>query len=163
MYSRKNIRPVMPLSGALTERVSPPPDYAGVAFIASDERALQDFPETVIEPLGNDPEPSELIQEETVCLPSEPVPDREDAPEAPADDAEDCSEAGEETSVPPMQSETGETGGKTDITPSASPIEWLKAMKIEDLLLIWMLLMLLYGESRDEIELLLGLLLFTGR
>lgn len=42
------------------------------------------------------------------------------------------------------------------------PLDWLRALKMEDLMLFWLLLMLLYGEANEEIELLLCLLLFAG-
>lgn len=60
----------------------------------------------------------------------------------------------EAPSSPP--SSEGETSD-----PSAL-LTWLRELKMEDLLLFWLIVMLLYGETRDEINLLLGLLLFAN-
>lgn len=203
MYSRKYIRPAMAAGGAPSERLSPPPDYAGVAFRNADARNRQDFPETVIpavgagsgvdaaEPIGLPSEPSCLqsndtegtneafaakeseegmsdgFVEEGIPIPPEPIEAPQvmpDLPDQPPDDnwggvAQDApsSQQSEGASAPPSTMEEGEGNA------ASSPIDWLRELKMEDFLLLWLLLMLLYGQSNEEIDLLLGLLLFAGR
>lgn len=192
MYSRKYIRPAMAAGSMPSERPSIPPDYAGVTFRPSDDRSPQDFPETLIPAVEAVAPPSSDAQSEPICLETQDADDAMTAPsfeerspdgsfteeipdlppelplDAPTERSNDPSEsseapvslAEEQTAHAPLPSLPIEPTEGSDV---GSPLEWLRALKMEDLLLLWMLLMLLYGESREEIDLLLGLLLFAGR
>lgn len=220
MYSRKYIRPPIAAGNAPSERPTPPPDYAGIAFRASDERTVQDFPETVIPAAGDRIEKSTLGSSESIFLqdarPNTSFLSESDADEAlgyeipsntPVASADETSIImpqtdrvptnndeipflmPEESSLPeqaqdnarvlaPERSEGTEESEESEIddqtapptedgdggaSSEVSPLKWLRELKIEDLFLLWLLLMLLYGESNEEIDLLLSLLLFAGR
>lgn len=91
--------------------------------------------EKIESPLPPSPQAAETAE---VNVPAESI-----APTAPAS-----------SSQPPHEAEP---------TTDAPSLNWLREMKIEDMLMLWLLMQLLSGESRDEIYLLLGLLLFSGR
>lgn len=185
MYSRKYIRPVVSASTARSERPTPPPDYAGITFRTSDERTLQDFPETVIPAAEADSPP---IPSRSAAMPPEAAYMRSDGenteltadapPYEPLDFADapydDEAETEDANSAPPEMPDAPADESPNESEPitapplsdalgdAESPLQWLRELKMEDFLLLWMLLMLLYGESNDEIDLLLGLLLFAG-
>lgn len=167
VYSRKNIRAYQPMTRYLPagsdegeSAVTPPPDYTGMAFYERKDTA--DYPETVIP------------QAETVQVPANELPLQEElAPpaveedyvpafseeELPSLDAEQSPEKAEEaprSSPDPIEGATGES------LPLVTPA-WLRSLTLEDLLLFWLILLLLSGEPEDQIYVLLGLLLFTGR
>lgn len=185
MYSRKYIRslptsaPIAQSSGGASPEQGhplPPPDYAGVAFRGSAERNAQDFPETLI-PLADT---ADVVGEPNMSAPTDAPPEsavpRSDGDEVlfePQSDEPIEAGAGEDLyegeNAPPSPDQGGmpsplpEPPPEGSEQPSDSPLRWLRELKMEDLLLLWLLLMLLYGESSDEIELLLGLLLFASR
>lgn len=190
MYSRKYIRPTLSASSERSERPNPPPDYRGVAFRTSDARTVQDFPETVIATADEVSEKTAYLSSDTatdrlsesVYSESERISDdlTLESPQAdttevflseeePYPESESLSEPeanGEAEPSPPSEenNEASPTEPPTSVeSESASPLKWLRELKMEDFLLLWMLLMLLYGESNEEIDLLLGLLLFAGR
>lgn len=178
VYSRKYIRslptsaPIAQASGGASPEQGhpmPPPDYAGVAFRGSAERSAQDFPETVI-PLVDT---ADMVGEPNMSVPTDMPPEsavpRSDGDEGifepEPDEPMQVRERESECEPPPVQEgiPTPEPPPEGSEQPSDSPLRWLRELKMEDLLLLWLLLMLLYGESSDEIELLLGLLLFASR
>lgn len=187
MYSRRTIRPA---SGAgntpsLPERPTLPPDYAGIAFRPSEERTLQDYPETFIESpaqegdisipsLERPPEPIEVPDADIPPMlsvnneinagtsvdrvlhspleESPPLPDHKNEGETPPHDESFALFDKQEPSVSP-----------SSLPPdhAEDPLDWLEGLKMEDLLLFWMLFRLLYGKNREELEILLCLLLFA--
>lgn len=174
MYCRKNIRTTpSPVTTSLSrteprDSVTPPPDYTGIAF-PTGERSLQgivrDYPETAIlssESLAvngssaeESADPAPLGAEGDEACPSEPIllPPTEDSEEAFSDPAES-------DPAPPAE----ENSPKEE--PPAAPLinaELLRSLTLEDLMLLWMLLLLLCSEREDQIYLLLGLLLFSER
>lgn len=194
MYSRKYIRPAMAAGSARSERSVLPPDYAGIAFRASDDRTPQDFPETVIPADQAALAPSIDPPSEERDLPAEedlpaaddgmafadsPVTEEDRptflSPDLSSEDKADepiafetpaffnAEERPAEPRDQPADSELPTSPSDGEAGSGRTPLEWLRALKMEDLLLMWMLLMLLYGEPSEEIDLLLGLLLFAGR
>lgn len=183
MYSRRTVRPA---SGggnipSPSERPTLPPDYAGIAFRAPEDRTLQDYPETIIPPAVEPDEPAEaslapaedaepaapvfLFDNEGMtdgfedvaspCLPTEEPnepTDHENEGETPPHDGSFALPHEQEPSVPPPSAPTDSAENLSD---------WFEALKMEDLLLFWMLFRLLYGKNREELEILLCLLLFA--
>lgn len=189
----------MSAGGAPSERLSPPPDYAGVAFRSADARNLQDFPETVIPAVGAGngddanraidlpPEPIYLqsdgaegineafaaeqseegmtdgFAEAEALIPTEAIEASQERRESPEDNGGAAAQAASSSEQSDGSSAFASTTEEGDEDAASSPIDWLRELKMEDFLLLWLLLMLLYGQSNEEIDLLLGLLLFAGR
>lgn len=178
MYSRKSIRAYQPMTRYLPaegegeqSKVTPPPDYTGMAFYERSEPV--DYPETVIEPMEETVDPVEEIIEPPVEEISEPEPMREPAirelsPEFPQEQLPSAENEAPPTSVfaqeqPPRPSPDPIEGvGEASLPPLLTP-SWLRSLTLEDMLLFWLILLLLSGEPEDQIYLLLGLLLLTGR
>lgn len=166
MYSRKNIRAYQPMTRYLPagsdegeSAVTPPPDYTGMAFYERKDTA--DYPETVI------PQ-TETVQVSANELPLQeglapPAVEEDYVPafseeELPSPDAEQPPEESAEAPQPSPDAIEGEGESLPLVTPA-----WLRSLTLEDLLLFWLILLLLSGEPEDQIYVLLGLLLFTGR
>ncbi len=234
MYSRKYIRPTLPERAAPADGIpTPPPDYAGIAFRPTDERTVQDYPETAIPAASsesrigqNDLNPtiqmshfvdrantqpsisdadkeigvqSTEADEEAITeiepdaglisamdyLPEEieerhtdavspsyekadPVtlvqPDENALQSQPTLINKTVSPAALPNEAPSNEAASITAPQQPDSTASesSSSLAWLRALKMEDMLLLWLLLLLLSGESQDEIDLLLGLLIFAG-
>lgn len=174
MYSRKTIRPTLTSANTISDRPTtapstspsplPPPDYAGIAFRVPADRTGQDFPETVITPPLEDSTPEAEEVPETVYS----APEGEDESfffeEEPSEAVSGADRDPIEQAPMPEETPSEQLPPAEDIVDSdrTSALEWLRALKMEDLLLFWLLFMLLYGEEREEIDLLLCLLLFAG-
>ena len=175
MYSRKNIRAYQPMTRYLPNEsdggeatVTPPPDYTGMAFFERTDPV--DYPETVI---PSTEAPLQVPAEEFSMPLQEEIPppetDGEQAPFYVSQEEEHPSPDGE---LPPEgMSQQAETlprpspdgiGGAGEGQPLVTPA-WLRSLTLEDMLLFWLILLLLSGEPEDQIYVLLGLLLFTGR
>ena len=170
MYSRKNIRAYQPMTRYLPaeseERdtaVTPPPDYTGMAFYERKDTA--DYPETVILPaeavpttIDDLPLPeaiaSQAAEEDYIPAFSEE--------EALSPDAEQSPEVTEEVPQASPDKVEGAVEPVGESLPLVTPA-WLRSLTLEDMLLFWLILLLLSGEPEDQIYVLLGLLLFTGR
>ena len=172
MYSRKSIRAYQPMTRYLPadiegdqSKVTPPPDYTGMAFYERSEPA--DYPETVIPPMEETIEPP--LEEDSV---PEPMPKPIEEEEIPLEAPEEVSLPMEKASPPPIREQEeplprpspDPIGGVGEVTepPLLTPA-WLRSLTLEDMLLFWLILLLLSGEPEDQIYLLLGLLLLTGR
>ncbi len=166
MYSRKSIRAYQPVTRYLPaeaeaseEKVTPPPDYTGMAFY--DRREAVDYPETVILPTE---EEQTLTKEEDTPL-SEELFSLEPPADEPLSFEEEDSPVPNQTEkepLPPTIPETTEKSAAVNQPPLLTPA-WLRSLTLEDMLLFWLILLLLTGEPEDQIYLLLGLLLFAGR
>lgn len=185
MYSRRTVRPALGGGNVPSERPTLPPDYAGIAFRAPEERTIQDYPETLIPPaierreesVHPDEAPLTHIEEseigDSLFSPDEnsmsdaaysrsasylaieepnELPNNEIEGESPPHDRPIALSHEQESSDPPPSASTDSDD---------SPLDWLETLKMEDMLLFWMLFRLLYGESREELDLLLCLLLFA--
>ena len=181
MYSRKNIRAYQPMTRYLPaeseERdtpVTPPPDYTGMAFY--ERKDSTDYPEAVIlpaEPAVRSPirEEIEAAEEPSLSESAEASPTpllmREEPFSANEADKREYSEPPPTAEPLPHPSPDGfreieGTSGEAPEPPLLTP-SWLRSLTLEDMLLFWLILLLLSGEPEDQIYLLLGLLLFTGR
>lgn len=165
MYSRKTVRATpSPMTTSLApnaprESVALPPDYTGIAFPTGENSLsgiVRDYPETAIP------------------LPA-PDPDRIEADiDASCADPTADFEAIEEAEEPADRKASGELAPKEDLPFSEEPPSpakepdlplindrLLRSLTLEDVMLLWMLLLLLSSEREDQIYLLLGLLLFS--
>lgn len=183
MYSRKSIRSYQPMTRYLptgqedtAKEITPPPDYMGIAF--SDRREREDFPETIIPALSKTEEESAPSVEEDLPLSDDPNADpvEADSMSAQSEEERDCPAEPNTEHLPtpalPEESESAAIEQSNAAESLESPKEaepplitpaWLRSLTLEDMLLFWLILLLLSGEPEDQIYLLLGLLLFTGR
>lgn len=158
MYSRKSIRAYQPMTRYLpseTEetdvKLTPPPDYTGVAFYSRQEA---DYPETVISQEGEEVESA--AEPALESLPPRPLDTH------PSPVSEDICDSSPTEESPPLQESPAAEQESPLLPPLLTPA-WLRTLTIEDILLFWLILQLLSGEPEDQIYLLLGLLLFAGR
>ena len=152
-----------------------PPDYTGMAFSLQNR---EDYPETVIEhsakKRSSDPKEAQasLLMEDTPPGDSmqSNLPDtssqenafplqEKDTPSLPIQSEQTPNDHPEEQASPDVAKEQS---GNLPLEPLPSILtpEFLRSLTLEDLLLIWMLLMLTVSSQDDQVYLLLGLLLF---